>query len=103
MNTKIAVSVPEDLVETAHQAVASGRANSISAYVAAALDHYRRQQTLAEFLADWEAELGPIPEHVKAEAEADIARVAGTVPVADPQRAYFLESFEFDDRSAAWR
>ncbi|MGI8648456.1 MAG: hypothetical protein DLM55_05690 [Acidimicrobiales bacterium] len=83
MNTKIAVSVPEELVETARQAVVHGQAKSVSAYVATALDHYRRQQTLGEFLADWEAELGPIPEHVKAKAEADIARVVGTVPLAD--------------------
>lgn len=59
MNTKIAVSVPEDLVQDAHRAVAAGSARSVSAYVTAALENYRHRQTLRELLDEWDAELGP--------------------------------------------
>ena len=74
-------------METGGQGSVQCQAKAVSEYVATALDHYRRQQTLGECLADWEAELGPIPKHVKAKAEADVVRVAGAVPVADAQRA----------------
>jgi|GEM_PF-948483 antitoxin ParD1/3/4 len=86
MNTKIAVSVPEDLVETAHQAVAHGQAKSVSAYVAAALDHYRRQQTLDEFLADLDAEFGPVPLEVQQQVDAEIERIAGPALKGAPEQ-----------------
>ena len=40
MTKKIAVSLPDDLVAAAKQAVAEGRAASVSAYVADALSRY---------------------------------------------------------------
>ena len=40
MTVKIAVSLPDHLVATARTAVAEGRAASVSAYVAAALEAY---------------------------------------------------------------
>ncbi len=86
MKTKIAVSVPEDLVATAQRAVANGEAKSVSAYVTAALDYYRRQQTLAEFLADWEAELGPIPPEVQRHVDEEIERIAGPEPYGVSER-----------------
>ncbi|MCL2464689.1 MAG: hypothetical protein FWF28_06445 [Micrococcales bacterium] len=58
MTTKIAVSLPDDLVAAAHAAVASGRSPSVSGYVAEALDLRRRHDSLAELLAEMTAEDG---------------------------------------------
>lgn len=49
---KIAVSLPEDLVDAARAAVRTGRAPSVSAYVETALVH----QTEADELDEWLAE-----------------------------------------------
>lgn len=59
MTTKIAVSLPDELVAQARAAVQEGRAASVSAYVAEALaDRYRRR-SLVQLLDDLDAELGP--------------------------------------------
>jgi len=55
---KIAVSLPAELVEQAHQAVASGRARSVSAYVAAALEEKAKLDDLASLLDEMLAETG---------------------------------------------
>lgn len=47
---KIAVSLPAELVDTARRCVASGRATSVSAYVAEALEHYARREDLLTYL-----------------------------------------------------
>jgi Arc/MetJ-type ribon-helix-helix transcriptional regulator len=59
MTTKIAVSLPDDLVAVAKEAVASGSAASVSAYVAAAMRVFSRTDTLKRFLDDLDDELGP--------------------------------------------
>jgi Arc/MetJ-type ribon-helix-helix transcriptional regulator len=59
MTTKIAVSLPDELVLAARAAVHEGRAASVSAYVAAALLDHTRREGLASLLADLDAELGP--------------------------------------------
>lgn len=74
MNVRLGVSVPEELAHTARAAVANGYAASISAYVAAAMDYYRRQQTLEEFLAELDAEVGPVPDDVREQTVADFHR-----------------------------
>lgn len=61
---KITVSVPGGLVEQARQAVASGQATSVSAYIAEAMaakaDRARAEATLGRIFAD----IGtPGPEH----------------------------------------
>ena len=66
MTTKIAVSLPDELVEQAKAAVASGRAASVSAYVADALREKGRRRTLADWVADQEAEFGPITDAERA-------------------------------------
>ena len=59
MTTKIAISLPDELVEAARQAVAEDRAASVSAYIADALRDRERAQGLAALLDEWDRELGP--------------------------------------------
>jgi Arc/MetJ-type ribon-helix-helix transcriptional regulator len=56
--TKIAVSLPPELVEQANQAVAEGRATSVSAYVAEALEEKAKLDDLASLLDEMLAESG---------------------------------------------
>lgn len=58
MTTKIAVSLPDELVDAARVAVAEGRATSVSAYVATAMADYAQSDDLALLLADMAAEKG---------------------------------------------
>ena len=71
MTTKIAVSLPDHLVEAARAAVREGRATSVSAYIAAAIERQLVSDDLGTLLADLDAELG----HASAEdlAWADAA------------------------------
>lgn len=55
---KIAVSLPAGLVERAKQAVAHGRAASVSAYVARALEEQAKLDDLASLLDEMLAETG---------------------------------------------
>lgn len=59
MTTKIAVSLPDDLVVTARQAVADGRAASVSAFVAAAIEEHGRYEQLGMLLSEMAADAGP--------------------------------------------
>jgi Arc/MetJ-type ribon-helix-helix transcriptional regulator len=58
MTTKIAVSLPDELVAAARQAVADGRAASVSAFVAESIQERGRFSDLADLLADMAAEGG---------------------------------------------
>ena len=60
MTTKIAVSLPDHLVEAARAAVRDGRAPSVSAVVAQALTSHLRGNDLQSLLDDLDAELGPV-------------------------------------------
>ncbi len=55
---KIAVSLPADLVQHAHQAVAAGTAASVSAYVAEALEERAKLDDLESLLEEMLAETG---------------------------------------------
>ncbi|HVX21460.1 MAG TPA: hypothetical protein VHB02_08935 [Acidimicrobiales bacterium] len=59
MTTKIAVSLPDEAVQAARQAVAQGRAPSVSAYIASAVSSKARGDELAELLADMATDCGP--------------------------------------------
>ena len=59
MTTKIAVSLPDELVDAARRAVAEGRSNSVSAFIAAAIADKARFDDLEALLADMAAESGP--------------------------------------------
>lgn len=56
--TKIAVSLPAELVEHAKRAVAEGRAPSVSAYVAGALEEQAKLEDLASLLDEMLVETG---------------------------------------------
>jgi Arc/MetJ-type ribon-helix-helix transcriptional regulator len=56
--SKIAVSLPEEVVARARRAVARGRAESMSAYVAAALAEKAKLDDLAALLQEMLAESG---------------------------------------------
>lgn len=59
MTVKIAVSLPDELVDQARRAVADGRADSVSAYVAGALAERGQRETILDVLARMSLELGP--------------------------------------------
>lgn len=59
MTTKITVSLPDGQVEALRAAVRAGRAKSVSALVAETLEEFLPRETLADVLAEWNAEDGP--------------------------------------------
>lgn len=59
MTSKIAVSLPDHLVEHARAAVADGRATSVSAYVADALQEKADREPLDDFFEMFDKEFGP--------------------------------------------
>lgn len=75
MTRRITVSLPDSLVEHATAAVREGRAASVSAYVAEALEEKSGREPLAKVLADWEAELGPPSADDEAWADAVFKRL----------------------------
>lgn len=70
MTTKITVSLPDEQVEALRRAVRSGRAPSVSALVAAALDERRGRETLSELLTHLDAVHGPVPDEDAVWAQA---------------------------------
>jgi Arc/MetJ-type ribon-helix-helix transcriptional regulator len=60
MSARITVSLPDDLVASAAAAVAAGRATSVSAYVATAMREKVERESVAELLAEWRTEAGPL-------------------------------------------
>lgn len=69
--TKIAVSLPNDLVIAAKEAVADGKAESVSAYVADALAERVLHDDLDALLRDLLAESGgPLTDAERAEIDA---------------------------------
>ena len=80
---KIAVSLPSELVDQAGRAVAEGRAASVSAYVARALEACIRHDALDAAIADYEAEFGAFTaEELEATAVAGIVRSEAKPPSA---------------------
>lgn len=71
---KIAVSLPPELVERAHEAVAQGRAASVSAYVADAIAQKSKLDDLASLLDEMLAVTGG---SLTAEESAEADRVLG--------------------------
>jgi len=79
---RLSASVDADLMQAGQEAVAEGRAESMSAWVNDALrlkaDHDRRMRALDEFIAAYEAEHGEITEEEIRDA-ARRARAGATV------------------------
>ena len=72
---KIAVSLPPELVERAHQAVAQGRASSVSAYVADAIAQKSKLDDLASLLDEMLAATGgPLTAEESVEADRVLGR-----------------------------
>ena len=60
MSARITVSLPDGLVASAAAAVAAGRATSVSASVATAMRQMTERESVAEVLAEWRSEAGPL-------------------------------------------
>ena len=73
---KIAITLPEEQVAAARQAVADGRAASVSAYISQALARRDADEELAESIAEIYAETGPPSEEDRTWAR----RVLGIQP-----------------------
>ena len=58
MTTKIAVSLPDEQVETARRAVKAHRATSVSAYISESIARREREDSLAALLDDLDRQLG---------------------------------------------
>jgi Arc/MetJ-type ribon-helix-helix transcriptional regulator len=58
MTRKIGVSLPDEQMAAARRAVESGRATSVSAYIAEAIAHREQVDSLARLLDDLDRELG---------------------------------------------
>lgn len=73
--SKIAVSLPAQLVEQAQRAVAEGRASSVSAYVAEALEEKTKLDDLASLLEEMLVETGgPLTADERTRADRALGR-----------------------------
>jgi Arc/MetJ-type ribon-helix-helix transcriptional regulator len=76
---RVTLTLDREIVLAAHEAVAAGRAGSVSAWVASALDAHiereRRRDALRDAVATYEAEFGAFtPEELEEQARVDRAR-----------------------------
>lgn len=81
MTKKIAVSLPEGAWARAKSVVRSGRAASVSGYIATLIEQEAAQESFAEMIARWDREDGRSPEEIargRAAARTDFER-AGLV------------------------
>jgi antitoxin ParD1/3/4 len=62
---KIAITLPEEQVAAARQAVTEGRAASVSAYISQALARRTADEEMAEIIAEIYAETGGQPTEVE--------------------------------------
>ncbi len=74
MTTKIAVSLPDHLVEHARAAVADGRAASVSAYVAQALQEKADSEPVGDFFEMFDKKFGPPTDEDKKWVREQFAR-----------------------------
>jgi Arc/MetJ-type ribon-helix-helix transcriptional regulator len=85
-NRKITLSLPESLIEAAEAAVVTGRARSVSAYVAAAAGVGEARLSLAEVMQRWQAQSGDAtPEQVR-QAEVWVAGLSARSDQRHAQR-----------------
>ena len=60
MTRKIAVSLPDEPVDSIRRAVEQGRAVSVSGFISAAVARAEREDSLAQLLDDLDRELGEV-------------------------------------------
>lgn len=78
MTTRITVSLPDHLVEQVRREVEEGKAASVSAYVADALEEKVPAIGLRELLRQWDQELGPPGPEAEAWADEQARRLGWT-------------------------
>ncbi|MGQ0743180.1 MAG: hypothetical protein ACT4OS_02345 [Acidimicrobiales bacterium] len=79
------MSLPDEAVAAAREAVATGQADSVSGYVAEAMSRYSRLDDLALLLADMAAEQGPPTESDRTWARQALGSVAMPSFISDPR------------------
>ena len=73
MTVKLTISLPDDLAEEVRSEVRAGRASSVSAYIAKAIEWVRDRPTLGQVLGEMDEEFGPVPPEVQAWADEQLA------------------------------
>ena len=73
-SAKVALSIPERILDEAKKEVATGRAKSLSAFVSEALDEKLRRDTLTEILDAMDSRHGPPSKAAKAWAKRVLER-----------------------------
>ncbi len=70
---KRSISFDREILERAEETVLrNGYEGNLSAFVNDATTHHLRQQGLARFLAEWEAEFGPITDEERAATDREL-------------------------------
>ncbi|HIX00578.1 MAG TPA: hypothetical protein H9871_10605 [Candidatus Nesterenkonia stercoripullorum] len=69
MTRKIAVSLPDEQVDSIRRAVGQGRAASVSGFISAAVARAEREDSLLSLLDDLDRELGPVSQEELAWAD----------------------------------
>lgn len=82
---RITVSLPDELVAVANEAVEAGHARNVSALVAEALRDYSRRESLDQVLAGWNAET-PVPEDVRQRIDNELDTIGLTEQPKDSDR-----------------
>ncbi|MDR2565238.1 MAG: hypothetical protein LBC97_04095 [Bifidobacteriaceae bacterium] len=72
MTQKIAVSLPDEQVDSARRAVNQGRAKSVSGFISAAIARAEQEDSLIQLLEDLDRELGPVSEEDLAWADREL-------------------------------
>jgi hypothetical protein len=83
MTKKIAVSLPEGAWARAKSVVRSGRAASVSGYIATLIEREAEQESFAEMIARWDREDGRSPQEIaggRAAARDDFERAGLVAP-----------------------
>ncbi|MDR2564494.1 MAG: hypothetical protein LBC97_00265 [Bifidobacteriaceae bacterium] len=72
MTQKIAVSLPDEQVDSIRRAVSQGKAKSVSGFISAAVARAEQEDSLIRLLDDLDRELGPLSENDLAWADREL-------------------------------
>jgi len=88
MTKKIAVSLPDRTLARAKSVVSSGRAESVSGYIASLIDRAAEEESIQEMTARWNREDGRTAEEIRqGEASVRAAFVRAGLVEAGAKRA----------------
>lgn len=65
---RITVTLPVAVAAAVQQRVDAGEAESVSGLVADVLTEHFRDESVEQFIADWDADIGPVDEETKRDA-----------------------------------